>query len=149
MPYQPTIAKLESIHLPAVLTLVKELAEYENAELEVTTTLEDYLLLYDQGLYEGHVMLLDNEIVGMVIYYSIFSTWKGQFLYLEDFYIKSHLRNLGYGQLLFDRFLGIAKEKGCSGAKWQVLDWNTAAIKFYIRNHATIETQWHNGKIIF
>jgi len=85
----------------------------------------------------------------MTLYYMTFSTWKGKMLYLEDFVIKKGFRRLGIGQLLFDAFLETAREKGCKLTKWQVLDWNETALKFYEKNNAIIEKDWWNGKIIF
>ena len=70
-------------------------------------------------------------------------------LYLEDFIVDESQRNLGIGKSLFDAYISRARELGCALAKWQVLDWNEGAIRFYQRNGATIEKEWWNGKIIF
>jgi GNAT superfamily N-acetyltransferase len=92
---------------------------------------------------------LNDEILGMALYYMTFSTWRGSMLYLEDFYVSENYRSAGIGQLLFDAYINEAKERGCKMVKWEVLDWNTEAIKFYERNGAVIEKQWWKGKIIF
>ncbi len=78
-----------------------------------------------------------------------FSTWKGKMLYLEDFVVKEAFRKKGVGQVLWNKYIDIAKEKDCALVKWQVLDWNEPAVKFYEKNGATIEKEWWNGKIIF
>ena len=85
----------------------------------------------------------------MTLYYMTYSTWKGKMLYLEDFVVKADQRNKGIGQLLFDAFIEVAKAKKCRMVKWQVLDWNEPAIRFYEKNNATIETEWWTAKIIF
>ena len=92
---------------------------------------------------------VDNSIVGMTLYYDTFSTWKGKMLYLEDFVVKESYRSQGIGDLLFDATLVEAKKRKCLLMKWQVLDWNTEAVKFYKRKQAEIETEWWNGKIVF
>ena len=129
--------------------MVVELAVYENEPQAVTSKLADYQAAYDEGLIDVTVAVVDDVVVGMTIAYMTFSTWKGKMLYLEDFYVKPEHRSLGVGQQLFDAFVAEAHEQGCSMVKWQVLDWNKEAIKFYKRNGATIETEWYNGKIIF
>jgi GNAT superfamily N-acetyltransferase len=87
-------------------------------------------------------------IIGMAIYYPTFSTWRGKMLYLEDFYVQPKYRSKGIGQSLFDSILHRARITNCKLMKWQVLDWNKKAIKFYKRNNAEIETEWLNGKLI-
>jgi GNAT superfamily N-acetyltransferase len=69
-------------------------------------------------------------------------------LYLEDFVINQNFRRYGLGQKLFDAFIMRAKELNCTLVKWQVLDWNIPALKFYEKNHAVIEKEWWNGKLI-
>lgn len=144
---QIRIAQREDI--PAIHGLVRALAIYEKAEPEFTASVEDYYQDYDAGIFEAIVAEVDQEVVGMVLYYMTYSTWKGKMLYLEDFVVKEPYRQHGVGQQLFDGFLAKAKEKGCRLVKWQVLDWNEPAIKFYEKNKATIEKEWWNGKIIF
>jgi len=85
----------------------------------------------------------------MALYYMTYSTWKGRMLYLEDFVVQEAFRKAGIGQQLFDGFLQEANNKGCKLVKWQVLDWNVPAIKFYEKNKAIIEKEWWNGKILF
>jgi hypothetical protein len=41
----------------------------------------------------------------------------------------------------------VAKDKNARLAKWQVLDWNSPAIKFYEKNNAIIEKNWWSVKI--
>ena len=135
--------------LTGILGLVKELAIFEKEEDAVKARIDDYETAFDEGLISAHVAEKDGKIIGMALYYMTFSTWKGHMLYLEDFYVTEHHRSGGVGQKLFDAYLQEAKDRGCKMVKWEVLDWNDKAIKFYKRNGATIETQWWDGKIIF
>ena len=48
---------------------------------------------------------------------------------------------------LIDAFLDEARARNCVMTKWQVLEWNDPAIKFYQKNKAIIETDWWNGKL--
>jgi GNAT superfamily N-acetyltransferase len=135
--------------LPSVLELIKELANYENARDQVTITLEDL----EKDGFEGHpwywflIAEKDNEIIGLSFYFIRYSTWKGKFLFLEDFVIKEEYRNQGIGSFLFEETINICKKKDLNGMIWQVLDWNTPAIKFYKKYNADISKEWLNGKL--
>lgn len=144
-----TIRKIQRSDIPAILSLVKELAEFEKDPGAVSVTEQDYYEDFDANVYDGHIAVCNEQIVGMVIYYMTYSTWKGRMLYLEDFVVTLAHRNKGLGQLLFNTFLQEAKEQKAKLVKWQVLDWNEDAIRFYQRQGAEIEKQWYNGKIIF
>ncbi|MEM1124709.1 MAG: GNAT family N-acetyltransferase [Bacteroidota bacterium] len=144
-----TIRPATTADLPSVYQLVISLAVYEDAEEAVTATLEDYQNDFAEGVFQAHVAEIDSKVVGMVLYYMTYSTWKGKMLYLEDFVVDEQYRRHGIGQLLWDELELEAKRRGCRLLKWQVLDWNEPAIKFYKKNKAIIETEWHNGKIFF
>ena len=141
------IRKCRREDVPQMLGLVKELAVFEKEPDAVLATLPEYEQAYDSGLIDAYVAEIDNQIIGMVLYYPIFSTWNGRTLYLEDFVVKQEHRSGGVGQKLFDVFIEEAKRQGCRQVKWQVLDWNKDAIRFYERNGASIETTWWNGKM--
>ncbi|MCB0649724.1 MAG: GNAT family N-acetyltransferase [Saprospiraceae bacterium] len=133
--------------LPAIHNLVRQLAIFEEAEAEFTATIEQYREDFDSAVFEALVAEVDGEIRGMALYYLTYSTWKGKMLYLEDFVVEEAYRSFGIGQLLFEQVLGQGREKGCKLLKWQVLDWNKDAIRFYEKNNAIIEQEWWNGKI--
>jgi len=141
-----TIRRAGVEDMAGILDLVKELALYEKAPEQVTTTVEDYEKNFLSGVFDATVAELNGEIIGMVLYYICWSTWKGRMLYLDDFVIKENLRKLGIGQMLFDQLFIDAKKRGCKLVKWQVLDWNEPALKFYEKNKSIIEKEWWNGK---
>ena len=144
-----TIRKATAEDLPSIYDLVVSLAVYEKAEHEVTATLTDYQNDFAAGIFQAHVAVLEGKIVGMVLYYMNYSTWKGRMLYLEDFVVFEEYRRYGIGQLLWNELAEEAKRQEARLLKWQVLDWNEPAIKFYEKNNATIEKEWFNGKIFF
>jgi len=135
--------------LPAIYSLVKELAVYEKAGDQVTASLADYQNDFSAGLFECLVAESDEGIIGMMLYYMTYSTWKGKMVYLEDFVVNEAYRKKKVGQMLFNAFLSEAENKKARLVKWQVLDWNEPAIKFYEKNEATIEKEWWNCKVIF
>lgn len=144
-----SIENAEIIDISEVFNLVKELAKYENALDQITVDLDYYIKSFKENVFKCIVARDDDKIIGTCIYYLTFSTWKGRMMYLEDFVVKEEYRNQGVGQLLYDQFLAIAQQEDCTMVKWQVLDWNEPAIKFYEKNNATIEKEWWNCKVIF
>lgn len=142
-----TIRKTERADLSAVLGLVTELAVFENEPYAVTASLSDYEQAFDKGLIFGHVATLGSEVVGMTLCYEAWSTWKGRMMYLDDFYVKQEHRSKGIGDKLFDAMVEESRNRNCVLIKWQVLDWNTEAMRFYERKEAELETNWYNVKL--
>ena len=132
---------------PNMLGLINELAVYEKAPNEVTVTLSHFEQsgFGNNRVWWAFVAEKDNVIVGFVLYYIRYSTWKGQCLYLEDFIVTENMRGQGIGKLLFDRVVQETKDKGFSRMVWQVLDWNEPAINFYKKYKANLDPEWING----
>jgi GNAT superfamily N-acetyltransferase len=130
-----------------MLGLINELAVYEKAPNEVTVTLSHFEQsgFGNNRVWWAFVAEKDNVIVGFVLYYIRYSTWKGQCLYLEDFIVTENMRGQGIGKLLFDRVVQETKDKGFSRMVWQVLDWNEPAINFYKKYKANLDPEWING----
>lgn len=139
-----TLADLSAVH-----ALVNELAVFEKSPESHTATVAEYEADFLAKIFESHVAIDTDtdKIIGMILYHMAYSTWRGKMLYLEDFVVTESYRQFGVGQMLFDTFLQVAREKNCVLTKWQVLDWNTPAINFYKKNKAIIEDEWYNGKI--
>lgn len=132
--------------IPIIHALVYELAVYENEPNAVVTTPEEYLEDFQKGLFESLVAEIDGKVVGMILFFMMYSSWKGKMLYLDDFVLNEQYRRLGVGQKLYENFIEEGRRRGCRLVKWQVLDWNEPAINFYKKNDAIIETGWWNVK---
>ncbi len=132
-----------------ILELVKELAVYEKAPDEVTVTLEHFEEsgFGEKPVWWAFVAEVDGKVQGFALYYIRFSTWKGQRMYLEDFYVTEQMRGNGLGKLLFDAIIKEAKAKHLNGIVWQVLEWNEPAINFYKKYKANFDSEWINCAI--
>ncbi|MCE3280947.1 MAG: family acetyltransferase [Bacteroidetes bacterium] len=143
------IRKGEKKDLPQVLGLVKELAEYEKAPLEVSVTVAE---MEEDGfgadpIFNFFVAEDENKIVGIALYYIKYSTWKGKCLFLEDIIVTEPYRKSGIGRKLFDEVVKAAKAMKSRRMEWQVLEWNEPAIKFYEKVNSNFDKEWINCKL--
>jgi GNAT superfamily N-acetyltransferase len=131
--------------VPAVVGLVRELAEYEKAAHEVRLTeqqLHDRLFGEAPALF-GHIAEVGGQVVGMALWFLNFSTWRGTHgIYLEDLYVQPAHRGSGLGRELLRTLAGVCVERGYSRLEWAVLDWNTPSIEFYKAAGAVPLDEW-------
>jgi GNAT superfamily N-acetyltransferase len=131
--------------VPAVVGLVRELAEYEQALHEVRLTEEQLTasLFGDSPALFGHVAVVDGEVVGTALWFLNFSTWRGTHgIYLEDLYVQPQHRGTGLGRELLRTLAEVCVERGYHRLEWSVLDWNTPSIEFYKAAGAVPMDEW-------
>lgn len=128
-----------------LMELIHQLAVYEKAPGEVTVSLEHF---EESGFGQSPVWWAlvaeaDGIIRGFALYYIRYRTWKGQYMFLEDFVVAEEFRGKGLGKLLFDKLIEVAKERKFKGMVWQVFDWNEPAINFYKKyDGVTFSKEW-------
>ncbi|MGY1833704.1 GNAT family N-acetyltransferase [Blastococcus sp. SYSU DS0510] len=131
--------------VPAVVGLVRELAEYEKALHEVRLTEEQLTacLFGDSPALFGHVAEVGGEVVGTALWFLNFSTWRGTHgVYLEDLYVQPRHRGTGLGRELLRTLAQVCVDRGYSRLEWSVLDWNTPSIAFYEAAGAVPMDEW-------
>ena len=133
--------------VPALHGLVAQLAAYVNASDQFTATVAAYAKDFEEGFYRALVAEDDGKVIGMALYYFVYSTWKGRMIYLEDFVLEPTYRRRGIGQQLWDGLLDVGRQRDCKLLKWQIVETNTEALKFYAAQDAIIEEDWLNGKL--
>lgn len=145
-----TIRTMTAGDIPAVFSLIQELAEYEREPQEVKTTEATMLRdgFEEPSFYRGLVAEnAEGRIVGTAIFYHAYSTWKGRALYLDDLVVRESERGKGIGKLLFDGVVDYARRIGAKRLSWQVLDWNEPAIRFYQKINAQFLGDWLNCRL--
>lgn len=130
--------------MKAVLGLIQELAIFEKEPAAVLVTESDLIRdgFGDSPLFHVFVAEVDTEIVGIALYYYRFSTWKGKTIHLEDLIVKNKMRGSGLGMALYSEIMQQAKKDNVRRVEWNVLDWNTPAIKFYENSGAKVFEEW-------
>jgi GNAT superfamily N-acetyltransferase len=129
-----TIRAVTPSDVPAVVGLVRELAEYEREADQCGLTeeqLHDALFRSQPALF-GHVAVISDEVVACALWYLNFSTWRGAHgIYIEDLYVRSEHRGKGVGRALLRELATECQRRGYARLEWAVLDWNEPAIRFY------------------
>ncbi|MGZ4670354.1 MAG: N-acetyltransferase family protein [Blastococcus sp.] len=136
--------------VPAVVGLVRELAEYERALHEVRLTEEQLagVLFGDSPALFGHVAIAEDgvhpgQVVGVALWFLNYSTWRGTHgVYLEDLYVQPQYRGSGLGKELLRTLAEVCVERGYSRLEWSVLDWNAPSIDFYKAHGAVPMDEW-------
>lgn len=133
----------------SVLDLIRELAEFENEPNAVEVTVNDLIKDGFEGKKSFRVIVaeLENEIVGMALFYPRYSTWKGRALHLEDLIVKKDFRGKGIGNALYTAVLEYADQNDYKRVAWEVLDWNKVAIDFYVSTGAKVFNTWRVAQI--
>ncbi len=148
--------------VPEILSLIHELADYERSLHEVRTTVDQLTALLFGGVLDGveattpsgrpaayaHVVehpdpARGTSLGGVALWFLNTSTWTGTHgIYLEDLYVRPHLRGLGYGRRLLATLAGVCRTRGYARLEWWVLDWNEPALGFYGSIGAVPMDEW-------
>jgi GNAT superfamily N-acetyltransferase len=131
--------------VPIILSLIRELAEYERLSHEVVATeglLRESLFGERRGA-EVLIACCKGAPAGFALFFHSFSTFLGRpGIYLEDLYVKPEFRGRGIGRALLAHLARLAKGRGCGRLEWAVLDWNEPAIKLYKSIGAVPMDEW-------
>jgi GNAT superfamily N-acetyltransferase len=138
------IRKGKKEDMKGVLALIQELAVFEKEPDAVLITEEDLIKdgFGENPLFKVFVAEVENDIVGIALFYYRYSTWKGKTIHLEDLVVKDSMRGTGLGYALYSEIIKQAKKDKVRRIDWNVLDWNTSAIEFYKKSGARVLDEW-------
>ncbi|MFJ2031696.1 GNAT family N-acetyltransferase [Streptosporangium sp. NPDC087985] len=120
--------------VPAIIHMIRELADYEKALDKVETTAEQLheTLFGPSPSVFCHIATDGDEVAGFALWFVSYSTWRGRHgIYLEDLFVHPGHRGRGHGKQLLVELARICVERGYGRFEWSVLDWNTPSIEFY------------------
>ena len=141
----PTLRPATPADLPAIVGLIRELAEFEKLSHLVVVTPESLHphLFGARPVAEAVVGEVAGQVVAFALFFTNFSTFLGRpGLYLEDLYVQPAFRGTGLGKALLRHLAQLALQRGCGRFEWSVLDWNQRAIDFYEAKGATVMPDW-------
>jgi ribosomal protein S18 acetylase RimI-like enzyme len=166
----PTVRHASREDVPAILELIRELADYEH-ELDSVEATEAKLLETIAFAPSGpsstssstnnstlpqteptspskpaRCLVLTTPagtVAGMALYFYNYSTWRARpGIYLEDLYVKQSERKNGYGKrLLVELAKEVVAMRG-GRLEWAVLKWNEPSIQFYESIGAKMMNEW-------
>jgi GNAT superfamily N-acetyltransferase len=137
-----SIRPAQADDVPALLVLIRELAEFE--KLEVRNS-EEVLLRDGFGTNPKFRVLIaewDGQLAGYAFFFPFYSTFAGPGMFLEDLFVRDQFRGKSIGSRLLSRVAATAIVEGCFAIRWQVLDWNQPAIDFYQKLDADFLDEW-------
>ncbi len=144
------IREIKKDDLKILLSLLKELAEYENMldEFKCDENILKKAFLEDK-IAKALLLEFENQVVGYAIYFINFSSFWGKGgIYLEDIYIKKEFRRRGFAKEVFRYLARICKEKDYKRLEWLCLIENELGIKFYENLKATnLSKKWINYRL--
>ena len=128
-----------------VLSLVRELAEYEKLlhEVDATEAMLDAALFGQSPRLFCEIAEWQGEPAGFAVWFVNFSTFSGRpGIYLEDLFVRPAQRGKGIGKALLAHLAGQCVSNGWTRLQWAVLDWNTPSIEFYKSLGAELMAEW-------
>jgi GNAT superfamily N-acetyltransferase len=140
-----TIRPAAEADAPLILSLIKELAEYERLAQEVVATKEDIRksLFGERPFAEAIIGEYENNPISFALFFYNFSTFNGKpGIYLEDLYVKPAYRSMGFGRKMLVHIARLAKDRNCARFEWSVLNWNEPAIRTYEKLNAKPMKEW-------
>ena len=129
---------------PLLLRFSREFAEYERQPDAVA--INEETLVRDgfgsQPKFRSLIAEWNGEAIGYALFFGIYSSLKGSGIFLEDLFVREAFRGRGIGRALLCQVARIARQEGCYCMRWEVLEWNDLAIKFYTSLGCKFFNEW-------
>ena len=135
--------------MAAVIGLLREFAAFEDLSDYCTVTEERLsdAMFGENAVAEGLLAFDGQRAVASALFYPNFSSFRGECgIHLEDIFVKSEYRKHGLGERMLREIAGIAASRGFERIDFNVLTWNTPAIKFYEKHGAVCNAEERHFK---
>lgn len=130
---------------PIILGLVRGLAKYERLLREYRADAKRFRRhgFGRRPYFETLICTQAGRPIGFALYYFTYSTFACRpILFIEDLFVLPDQRGKSAGKALMSALARVAIRKKCSQMAWNVLYWNTPAMKFYRRLGARLDKTW-------
>jgi GNAT superfamily N-acetyltransferase len=130
---------------PVIMALIRGLAKYERLLREYRANAKRFRLhgFGRRRYFETLICTQAGRPIAFALYYFTYSTFACRpILFIEDIFVLPDARGRGAGKALMSALARIAIRKKCGQMAWNVLHWNTPAIKFYRRLGARLDKTW-------
>jgi len=150
--------KMEEIHIRLATSedaevidrLLTELEQTLGVRSEVKRKPGDVLRFgfSDRPLFEALIAWQGERPVGLVLYFSEFSTWRGKpGVYIQDLYVSAEVRGTGLGRQLLQALFERSRCWGATYCKLAVYHDNEPALSFY--RHCGFQVSDKESVLIF
>jgi GNAT superfamily N-acetyltransferase len=131
-----TIRRATVDDVPVIHALLCEMDQTLGVSADVRRTADDIRRFgfCDSPLFDVLLAWQGDEAVGLALFFSEFSSWKGAAgVYVQDIYVSASLRGTGLGRKLMQAVTDTARNWGATYCKLSVYGDNDSAIAFYKR----------------
>jgi len=139
------IRKAEEHDASLIVSLIRELAEYERLAHEVEATEGDMAkaLFGSNPRVFADIAEWEGRPAGFALWFYNFSTFRGRHgIYLEDLFVRPEFRSKGIGKALLKHLAQRCMDENLPRLEWWVLDWNEPALRFYRSLGAVPMDEW-------
>jgi GNAT superfamily N-acetyltransferase len=136
-PEKVTVRRAEYRDAEAIHALIVELARARDSMDKVASSVADIARdgFGSDPAFEALMAEIDGAPVGLCLYFSSYSTWRGQRgLYVQDLVVAQRARGLGAGARLLAAAAALGKARGCGYLRLSVEADNERARAFYARH---------------
>ncbi len=139
--------------VPALLSMIRELAEFEHLGHMVECNEEMLATALFSPRPSAEALLVRNEhtqeVVAYAVWFTTFSTFLGKpGFWLEDIYVRPAFRKQGVARAILGHIAQLALSRGYRRFEWSVLEWNTPAQNFYTSIGATVMPDWRITRLV-
>jgi GNAT superfamily N-acetyltransferase len=151
MPTQPALRAPTPDDAPAMIALLREMAEYERLDKHFSATPDRLAAALFGAPPDIFAVLAEREgrAVGLGVWTFSFRTFQCERdLFVEDIFVTRSERRSGLGLTLMRHMAREARRQGCRKMVWHVLPDNAPALAFYAKLGATLpHVRWVNREL--
>lgn len=140
-----TIRVAREADVPQILKFINALAVYEKLAHQVVATEEKLRTTLFGARPAAEILIAEweGQAAGFALFFHNYSTFLAKpGIYLEDLFVLPEMRGKAIGKSLLIHLAKLCVERDCGRLEWSVLDWNQAAIDFYLSLGATPMDEW-------